>query len=107
MDGGSWNHGSSAGYFSIGRSENRTNDVGSRYCLPTFHATEMATWRDFFRDMVNVVGCVLAFLSVVLLIMLMNELYGIIPALLTLIIVLLVFLPPGPSGTNRKGGNNL
>jgi hypothetical protein len=49
------------------------------------------TWREFFRGMIGVAGCGAALISVVFLIMVMNERYGIIPALLTLIIVLMIF----------------
>ena len=93
MHGGNWGGGSGAGGFSIGLSGNRASDIGSRSIMPDGNITRKVTWREFFREMIAVAGCVLAFLSVLSLIMLMNERYGIVPALLTIIIILMVFSP--------------
>lgn len=90
MHGGSWSSGSGAGGFGIGMSGHSAGSIGSRAASPEFHAAK-ATWREFFRKMVDVAGFILAFLGLMFLAMAMNERYGIVPVLLTIIIVLMVF----------------
>ena len=92
MHGENWNRESGAGGFSSGTSRH-SNDIGSRVSLPEFHATKKITWREFFHWVVDVSGLTVAFLGVMFLAMVLNERYGIVPVLLTIIIVLMVLSP--------------
>ena len=90
MHGGNWGNGSGAGGFGLASSGNHSGvEIGSRAAMLLPDAKGI-TWREFFRDMIAVAGCILAFLSVLLFIMLINERYGIVPALLVIIIMLMI-----------------
>ena len=93
MHGGNWGSGSGAGDFGIGLPGNSASGIGSR-AASDFN-TISTTWREFFREMILVAGFIMAFLSIVLLVMVMNERYGMVSALtmLTIIIVLMIFSP--------------
>jgi len=92
IEGGNWSYGESAGVFGTSLSVNSARGggcIGSRPALPDVRVPKI-TWQDILRTMLAVVGIILVLFSMAFLVMAMNERYGIVPALLTVIIMLMI-----------------